>query len=262
MLITISPAKTLDFSQQENRTDHSTPDFLKESRELIKATRKLSPEELSELMGISEKLALLNYQRYRQWKTPFTPDNAKQALLAFRGDVYEGMSAQTFSASDLGFAQEHLRILSGLYGVLRPLDLIQAYRLEMGTKLKTARGNNLYQFWGDRITESLNSALRQQGGLLINLASNEYFKYVLSNKLDARVITPEFKDAKANQYKVIGFYAKKARGLMSAFIIKNRLHDAEEIKAFDERGYSYNEGLSSPDKWVFTREENWTAKPS
>ena len=260
MLITISPAKTLDFSQQGNCTDHSTPDFLEESRELIKATRKLSPEELSELMGISQKLALLNYQRYLQWKTPFTPNNAKQALLAFRGDVYEGMSAQTLSASDLGFAQEHLRILSGLYGVLRPLDLIQAYRLEMGTKLKTARGNDLYQFWGDKITESLNSALRQQGGLLINLASNEYFKSVLSKKLDARVITPEFKDAKSGQYKVIGFYAKKARGLMSAFIIKNRLQEAEEIKAFDERGYSYDKSLSAAGKWVFTREENWIAK--
>ena len=262
MLITISPAKTLDLSPQESCQIHSTPDFLKESRELIKATRKLLPEELSELMGISQKLALLNYQRYRQWKTPFTPENAKQALLAFRGDVYEGMSAQTFSAGDLVFAQEHLRILSGLYGVLRPLDLIQAYRLEMGTKLKTARGNNLYQFWGDKITESLSAALRQQDGLLINLASNEYFKSVLSKKLDARIITPEFKDAKAGQYKVIGFYAKKARGLMSAFIIKNRLQDAEEIKAFDERGYSYNESLSLADKWVFTREENWTAKSS
>ncbi len=259
MLITISPAKTLDFSQQGDCKDHSTPDFLKESRELIKATRKLSPEELSELMGISQKLALLNYQRYRQWKTPFTPDNAKQALLAFRGDVYEGMSAQTFGPGDLAFAQEHLRILSGLYGVLRPLDLIQAYRLEMGTKLKTARGNNLYQFWGEKITESLSATLRQQDGLLINLASNEYFKSVISKKLDASVITPEFKDAKAGQYKVIGFYAKKARGLMSAFIIKNRLQDAEEIKAFDERGYSYSDSLSSTDKWVFTREENWTA---
>jgi cytoplasmic iron level regulating protein YaaA (DUF328/UPF0246 family) len=262
MLITISPAKTLDFSQQGACQDHSTPDFLKESRELIKATRKLSPEELGELMGISQKLALLNYQRYRQWKTPFTPDNAKQALLAFRGDVYEGMSAQNFSSSDLAFAQEHLRILSGLYGVLRPLDLIQPYRLEMGTRLKTTRGNDLYQFWGDKITKSLNADLEQQGGLLINLASNEYFKSVVGKKLAARIITPEFKDAKAGHYKVISFYAKKARGLMSAFIIKNRLQDPEEIKAFDERGYSYNEGLSSPDKWVFTREENWTAKPS
>ena len=262
MLITISPAKTLDFTDLGRCQKSSTPDFLKESRQLIKATRKLSPDELSELMAISQKLALLNYQRYREWKTPFTLRNAKQALLAFKGDVYEGMSAQSFADDDLAFAQEHLRILSGLYGVLRPLDLIQPYRLEMGTRLKTDRGANLYEFWGDKITKSLNTTLRQQDNVLINLASNEYFKSVITKKLDARIITPEFKDAKSGHYKVISFYAKKARGLMSAFIIKNRLQQPEDIQSYDECGYSYNESLSSPDKWVFTREENWTADPS
>ena len=262
MLITISPAKTLDFSRQESCKTHTTPDFLKESRELIKATRKFSPEELSELMGISQKLALLNYKRYCQWRTPFTQENAKQALLAFRGDVYEGISAETFSAADFNFAQQSLRILSGLYGVLRPLDLIQPYRLEMGTKLKTTKGKNLYEFWGDRITKALRAALQEPDGWLINLASNEYFKSVITKKLNARIITPEFKDSKGGQYKMISFYAKKARGLMSAYIIKNRLKDAESLKAFDSQGYSYNETLSSENKWVFTRKENWKTNPS
>ncbi len=262
MLITISPAKALDVSRQVRCKTHTTPDFLEESRELIKAVRKLSPEELSELMGISQKLALLNYERYRQWKIPFTLENAKQALLAFRGDVYKGISAETFNDADFDFAQQHLRILSGLYGVLRPLDLIQPYRLEMGVKLKTEKGKNLYEFWSDRITKGLRADLQGQDGVLVNLASNEYFKSIFTRKLNARIITPEFKDAKGGQYKMISFYAKKARGLMSSYIIRNSLKDAESIKRFNCQGYSYDDTLSSENRWVFTREENWKPNKS
>jgi len=257
MLITISPAKSLDFDSPNRTTTHTIPDFLKDSRELIKSLRKFSAGKLSKLMSISEKLGELNHTRNQQWKTPFTLDNAKQAILAFQGDVYVGLEAETFKAADFRFAQKHLRILSGLYGVLRPLDLIQAYRLEMSTKLKTNKGKDLYEFWGDTITDAVNRAIAQQGdGVLINLASNEYFRSVVKEKLEARIITPEFKDAKGGKYKMISFFAKKARGLMSAFIIKNRLKDPGDIKGFDVAGYTFNEGMSSQDKWTFTREED------
>lgn len=254
MLIVISPAKTLDFETPVRIRRHTTPEFLKQSRQLIKRVRELSVDNLRELMGISESLAELNHQRYRDWKTPFTTDNARQAVLAFRGDVYEGMQAQKWKSADFQTAQKHLRILSGLYGLLRPLDLMQAYRLEMGTKLNTAQGTNLYQFWGDSITTAINEQLGElKSEVLINLASNEYFKAVRPRSLDARVITPAFRERKNGEYRMVSFFAKKARGLMSDFIIRNRLTDPEDTKAFDRDGYAFEPGLSSDDEWVFAR---------
>ncbi|MDO3388703.1 peroxide stress protein YaaA [Gilvimarinus sp. SDUM040013] len=257
MLIVISPAKTLDFDTPPVTDKSSTPDFLNDSRALIKELRNLSPADISGLMSISDKLGVLNFDRFQAFKTPFTEKNAKQAVLAFQGDVYTGLNAGSFKARDFDFAQKHLRILSGLYGLLRPLDLIQAYRLEMGTKFSNARGDNLYQFWGDSLTRALNQQLAEQKSrILINLASNEYFKAVKTKQLDADVITPVFKDWKNGQYKIISFFAKKARGLMSAYIIENRIKKAEQIKAFDVDGYSFAPELSSEREWVFTRRQD------
>lgn len=256
MLIVISPAKTLDFETPSTTKKTTEPDFLDQSAALIKTLRQLSPADISGLMGISDKLGLLNFDRYRDWQRPFTADNAKQAILAFKGDVYTGLEAETFTAGDFTFAQKHLRILSGLYGLLRPLDLIQPYRLEMGTRLATDRGANLYEFWGDTITRAINEQLPSRGErVLVNLASNEYFKAVKPKVLEAQVITPVFKDWKNGQYKIISFFAKKARGMMSAYIIKNRLTDAEQIKCFDTAGYGYQPDLSNEREWVFTRRQ-------
>ncbi len=255
MLTVISPAKTLDFDTPATTATYTTPDFLDDSRELIDRLRELSPQAIAELMRISDKLAGLNAARYQSWYTPFTPDNAKQAVLAFKGDVYTGLEAESFNEEDLAFAQDHLRILSGLYGVLRPLDLIQPYRLEMGTKLDNPRGKDLYQFWGNQITESLNRELeRQASPVLVNLASNEYFKAVKPKALQGEIITPVFKDLKNGQYKIISFYAKKARGRMSAWLIKHRVTEPERLQAFDEDGYVYNSELSTATQWVFTRD--------
>ena len=255
MLMVISPAKTLDFETLPTTSEHTTPDFLDDSAELIEQLREMSPHDVSALMKISDKLGNLNFDRFLSWDRKFTPDNAKQALLAFKGDVYTGLDAESMSGDDLLWAQDHLRILSGLYGLLRPLDLIQAYRLEMGTKLANGRGKDLYQFWDGKITEALN---QQQTGenlpVLVNLASNEYFKSVQSKQLTAEIITPVFKDWKGDKYKIISFYAKKARGLMVAYIIRNRLSDVEQIKNFDSEGYVYNPAMSSAREWVFTRE--------
>jgi hypothetical protein len=205
-------------------------------------------------MGISDKLAGLNAARFGQWSTPFTPENARPAILAFNGDVYTGLDAQSFKPHDFDFAQQHMRILSGLYGLLQPLDLMQAYRLEMGTKLANSRGNNLYQFWGDIITNELNKALTEQGDdVLINLASNEYFKSVKTKSLNATIITPAFRDWKNGQYKMISFFAKKARGLMARYIIENQLNDVEKLKDFDLAGYQFNSEFSQGNDWVFTR---------
>ncbi len=254
MLITLSPAKTLDFSPQKLTKTHTTPRFLDDSQKLVDRLCKYSPIRLAKLMGISPKLAEENVERYAAWQTPFSPANAKQALLAFQGDVYIGLNAQEFSATDFRFAQDHVRILSGLYGVLRPLDLMQAYRLEMGTKLSNRRGKNLYEFWGTRITDALNDDLQAQGDdVLINLASNEYFKSVKPKLLEATVITPSFKEAKNGEFKLISFFAKKARGLMASYIVRNRLADPEDIKSFDCDGYRFNPKLSSESGWVFTR---------
>jgi cytoplasmic iron level regulating protein YaaA (DUF328/UPF0246 family) len=216
----------------------------------------LAPAKISSLMKISDKLAGLNADRYAQWSTPFNADNAKQAVLAFNGDVYIGLQAQTFEQQDFDFAQQHLRILSGLYGLLKPLDLMQAYRLEMGTKLATSRGKNLYEFWGDIITTKLNKDLAAQGdNVLINLASNEYFKAVKPRNLDGMIVNPVFKDEKNGEYKIISFYAKKARGLMARYIIKNRLDDVSQLRNFDLEGYSFSAALSTPEQPVFVRAE-------
>ena len=253
MLIVVSPAKTLDYESPVPTRNATTPDFLEDSRELIDQLKLLEPHQVSNLMGISAKLGELNAQRFQDWKTPFTPDNARQAALAFKGDVYTGLDAYNFSEEDFAFAQEHLRILSGLYGLLRPLDLMQPYRLEMGTRFENSRGKDLYAFWGDRLTQALNDQLAADDGTLINLASNEYFKAVKSKKLKGTIVTPQFRDWKNGQYKMISFYAKKARGLMSAYIIQNRLTQLSDLKGFNAEGYAYNPELSSGEEWVFTR---------
>ncbi|HEY9136022.1 MAG TPA: peroxide stress protein YaaA [Pseudomonadales bacterium] len=254
MLVVISPAKTLDYETPAKTSNFTIPDLLDDSAELIATLKELSPAQLAKLMGISDKLAGLNAARFGSWSLPFDPDNAKQALLAFKGDVYTGLNAESFKAADFKFAQKHLRILSGLYGLLRPLDLIQAYRLEMGTKLQNNRGKDLYAFWANKITEQINSQLKKQKNpVLVNLASNEYFKSIKTHNLIGEVITPVFKEDKNGQYKVMAFFAKKARGRMSAFIIKNKITEPEAIKNFDDDGYTYNKKLSSSKEWVFTR---------
>ncbi len=254
MLLVISPAKTLDYDTPPKTRTFTVPDYLEHSELLIARARQYSALDIAELMEVSMKIAELNFERFEQWHTPFTPDNAKQAVLAFKGDVYTGLDAESFTAADFKFAQKHLRILSGLYGLLRPLDLMQPYRLEMGRKVDTERGKNLYEFWGSIITEGLNQQLKKlKSPYLINLASNEYFKAVKPKLLDGEIITPEFKDWKNGQYKMMGVYAKKARGQLSRFVIQNQLTDPEQIKAFDVDGYRFNEEMSSANKWVFTR---------
>ena len=254
MITVISPAKKLDFDSPLPTMDVTTPDFLGQSRKLNKILREYPELDLMELMHISKNIAELNVQRNKQWKTPFTTKNARPALLAFKGDVYQGLDAATMKPADLKFSQKHLRILSGLYGLLRPLDLMQAYRLEMGTKLANASGNNLYEFWGETLTNKLNEELSsQRSKFLINLASNEYFKAVKPRLLDGEVITPAFKERKNGTYKMIGIFAKKARGLMSRYMIKNRIDQPEELKSFDLDGYAFNEKLSNDSNWVFTR---------
>ena len=254
MLIVISPAKTLDFETPPSIPNFTIPEFLDDSAELIDELRELEPYKLSELMGISPKLADLNANRYHAWSLPFTSRNAKQSVLAFKGDVYSGLDADNLSQDELQYAQEHLRILSGLYGVLKPLDLMQPYRLEMGTKLKTRRGKDLYAFWHDRINAAINADLsNQEDPVLVNLASNEYFKSVKAEELEARIITPVFKEKRNGEYKMISFFAKKARGLMSRYIVRNRLADPDDIRGFDLEDYQYNKALSGEDRPVFTR---------
>ncbi len=257
MLIVVSPAKNLDYESPVAINKYTQPELLEHSKVLVDHCVKLSPAQLSSLMGISDKLAGLNAARFGQWSLPFTPENARQAILAFNGDVYTGLDAASFSEEDFDFAQQHLRILSGLYGVLKPLDLMQPYRLEMGTKLENIRGSNLYQFWSDIITNKINQALAEQGNnVLINLASNEYFKAVKQKQLQGEIITPAFKDWKNGQYKMISFFAKKARGLMARYIIKNKLNTIEQLKDFDLAGYTFSEEFSQGNNWVFTRRES------
>jgi len=256
MLIVISPAKTLDYETPPKTKVFTTPDYLDHSQQLINRLRNFSSLDISDLMHVSAKIADLNFDRYESWKKPFTQKNAKQAILAFKGDVYTGLDAETFNAADFKFAQNHLRVLSGLYGLLRPLDLMQPYRLEMGTKLKTDIGKNLYEFWGGDITEGLNKQLKKiKSDTLINLASNEYFKAVKPKELNAEIITPAFKEFKNGDYKMIGIYAKKARGLLSRYIIQNKLSGPEGIKLFNEDGYKFNKTLSKGSNWVFTRKQ-------
>jgi len=255
MLMIISPAKTLDYESPLATETHTQPDFLDDACELIDQLKTLEPHQVSNLMNISDKLGQLNAERFRNWHTPFTPDNARPSVLAFKGDVYTGLDAESFSEEDFSFAQKHLRILSGLYGLLKPLDLMQPYRLEMGTKFENTRGKDLYAFWGRKITDALNQLLADDDKTLINLASNEYFKSVQKKNLDARLITPQFKDWKNGQYKMISFYAKKARGLMCRYVIQNRITNAEDLKGFNLDGYYFSEDQSDNNNWVFLRDE-------
>lgn len=256
MLTVISPAKNLDFDRPLPKLTPTQPVLLDQAERLAAQLKTLAPHELSALMRISDKLGQLNYERFQDWHTPFTPDNARAAVFTFAGDVYQGLAVDEFTSHDLKFAQQHLRILSGLYGVLRPLDLMQAYRLEMGTTLATSKGKDLYHFWGEHITAQLNTQLQALGAkTLVNLASVEYFKAVKRANLQANIVEPVFKDWKNGEYKIISFFAKKARGLMSAYIVKNRLTSAEQLKRFDLGGYLYNEAMSTEGKWVFIRKE-------
>jgi cytoplasmic iron level regulating protein YaaA (DUF328/UPF0246 family) len=256
MLTVISPAKTLDFDSPPVTDAHTQPAHLTQSRKLVRRLRELSAADLSRLMKISDDLAQLNRDRYQHWKTPFRPENARQALFAFKGDVYIGLDAGSMRPDDLEFAQDHLRILSGLYGLLRPLDLMQPYRLEMGTRLDTDQGSNLYQFWGDRITRSLNQELQQtSSATLVNLASGEYFKSVKPSLLKADIVTPAFREFRDGEYKFIQFFAKKARGLMARYLVDQRIDEPEGLKDFDYEGYKYNASLSTAKDWVFTRRQ-------
>jgi len=255
MLTVISPAKTLDFDTPPTTRKATQPRFLERSAELVADARGLNPADIRELMGVSEQIAELNHRRFMNWGLPFSLDNAKQAVLAFRGDVYTGLDADTLSSAQLGFAQKHLRILSGLYGLLRPLDLIQPYRLEMGLKFANRGGRNLYEFWGDVIGAELNRELKKSGSnVMVNLASNEYFQAVRPRTLDAEIITPVFKDLKGGKYKIISFYAKKARGQMARFIIERELTEPADLKKFRTGGYRYNKAESSARELVFTRD--------
>jgi cytoplasmic iron level regulating protein YaaA (DUF328/UPF0246 family) len=256
MLLVVSPAKNLDYDTPSVTPTFSMPELLDDASELIDTCRTLTPADVSSLMSISDKLAGLNVARYESWSMPFTKDNAKQALLAFNGDVYTGLEASSFNEDDFNFAQKHLRILSGLYGLLKPLDLMQPYRLEMGTKLASKRGKNLYEFWGERITQRLNDSMATNNDeVLVNLASNEYFKSVVTESLNHPVLTPVFKDKKNGQYKVISFFAKKARGMMARYVIQNRLTQIEQLKAFDLGDYTFSQNDSDNKQMVFTREE-------
>lgn len=254
MLMVISPAKTLDYSGADY-PHFTVPERLAQSETLVKQLSSYEPLQLSNLMKISDKLAKLNRQRYQDFEVPFTPQNAKQALLVFNGDVYRGIRAREYSDEDLAFAQKHLRILSGLYGVLRPLDLIQPYRLEMGTKLENPKGKNLYAFWGSEIAELINKALASETEpCLVNLASNEYFKSIDQKVLKAKILNIAFKENKNGTYKIVAIYAKRARGLMVNFAIRNRVKNVEQLKDFDTEGYRFSKAESEPDTWVFCRD--------
>lgn len=256
MIIVLSPAKSLDYETPPHVSKHTIPDFVEDAAQLIDELRRYSPQQIASLMEISDTLAHLNFQRYADWSTTFDTDNAKQAVLAFNGDVYEGFDAKTLSAADLDYAQRHVRVLSGLYGLLRPLDLLQPYRLEMGTRLPNARGKDLYAFWGDRITEALSAQLRRNKGtdrVLVNCASTEYFKSVRPKQLDARVITPVFEDWKGGRYKIISFHAKRARGLMARFAVENRIDVPEKLKEFAVEGYAFDSAASNDATFVFRR---------
>lgn len=253
MIVVISPSKTLDFSGK-SKGEHTIPDFLENSIELLKVLCKLTVSEIAELMDLSEKLAVLNYRRYHDFSIPFTLENSRQAIYAFKGDVYEGLDAEAFTQEDIKYAQSHLRIISGLYGLLRPLDLIQPYRLEMGIKLSNQNYKNLYEYWGNKITVKLNELLKTGGNnLLVNLASTEYFKVLNPKLFNARLVTPVFKERKNREYKVIPIFAKKARGLMASYIIKHRVENSDGIKQFRENGYGFNPNLSTETELVFTR---------
>ncbi|NVK23877.1 MAG: peroxide stress protein YaaA [Gammaproteobacteria bacterium] len=254
MLYVVSPAKNLDYETPATTDVFTQPELLEHAQELVDVCVELTPADLSNLMGISDKLAGLNAARFADWQPDFNTDNAKQAVLAFNGDVYAGLEADSFSEEELDYTQQHLRILSGLYGLLKPLDLMMPYRLEMGTKLENPRGTNLYQFWGEIITDKINEQLAATNSkFLVNLASTEYFKSVKKKNLNAELITPSFKDWKNGQYKMISFFAKKARGMMVQYLVKNKVEDLNELLKFNLAGYEYNEELSKPNEPCFTR---------
>ena len=256
MLFLLSPAKALDYDTPPVTQAHTQPLFVPQATELIEVLRQKSPPEVATLMDLSDQLAGLNVARYQAWQPTFAPDNAKQAVLAFNGDVYEGLDAKTLSEEDLHWAQAHVCILSGLYGVLRPLDLMRPYRLEMGTRLETAKGKNLYQFWGRQIADYLNERARADGSpVIVNLASEEYFKSVDRKALQPRVVSCVFEELKAGQYKVISFLAKRARGLMVRYAVQHRLSTVESLQGFDLEGYRYVPAASEPDRLVFRRDE-------
>ena len=256
MLTVISPAKSLDYDTPTVTDEYTLPAQLTQSRKLIKRLRELSSGDISKLMSVSDNIAELNQDRFKRWKTPFKPENARQAIFAFKGDVYLGFDAYSMNEKNIEFAQQNLRILSGLYGILRPLDLMQPYRLEMGTRLSTDAGTNLYQFWDDRITKSLNSELRDAASkTLVNLASNEYFKSVKMAQLKADIITPQFKEYRNGEYRFIQYFAKKARGTMARFIVDEQITEPQGMKDFNRDGYSYSPKMSDESNWVFTRKQ-------
>ena len=254
MLITLSPSKGQDFTQAPLSRKNSKPADLKDSELLIKELKKIKSKKLQTMMAISENIATLNIERYQNFTTPFTVKNARQAIFAFKGDVYSGLQLASFSEDDFAYAQDHLRILSGLYGCLRPMDLIQPYRLEMKTKLKNLRGDNLYQFWGERITNRLNKALKKQKEpVLVNLASNEYFKSVKPALLEGRLLNINFKETKAGKTRVVAIFAKRARGMMTDYVIRNRIETPDGLKKFTRCGYRFNKALSDDKQWTFER---------
>lgn len=254
MLIFLSPAKSLDYKTPPHVSAFTQPGYLKQSETLIRQLRKLSPADIAKLMDLSDPLALLNFNRYADWSLPFTTDNAKQAVLAFDGDVYDGLSAKTLPADDLDFAQRHVRILSGLYGILKPLDLVQPYRLEMGTRFANKAGKDLYAFWGETLLETINGELAAaERPVVVNLASEEYFKAAVGRKIRGEVIQPVFEDWKNGKYKIISFYAKRARGLMTRYAVRNRLREPEKLQDFDVDGYAFAPEASDGSTWVFRR---------
>lgn len=254
MLILISPAKTINEKPIHLDVQNSYPEFINEADEIVQVLKKYSPKRIANLMSINPKLSQLNFERYQEWVLPFHEGNSKAAVFAFSGDVYNGLNVTEYSNDDLIFAQQNLRILSGLYGLLKPLDLIQPYRLEMGTKLTLKRKKNLYEYWGKKLTNSVNKVLEDsQSDVLINLASNEYYKAIQTSDLNCKIITPVFKEFRNGTYKFMSVFGKKARGLMASYIIKNRINNSEEMKLFDTDGYMYNDILSEGNQWVFTR---------
>lgn len=255
MIVLLSPAKTLDFESEAVTSSASQPEFLEEASQLIAKLKKLSSKQIQSLMSVNPDIAELNVQRFQTWETPFHNGNAKQAMLSFTGEVYRGLNANTFNEPDFEFAQAHIRILSGLYGVLKPLDLIQPYRLEMGTSLKySAKVSNLYQFWGDKIKEYFESE-NIENQAIINLSSNEYFKSIRPKEIKNRIIHCHFKDFKDGEYKMLMTYAKNARGAMARYIVKNQIESIEGLKGFDLNGYSFNANLSDETNFTFTRDQ-------
>ncbi len=254
MLAIVSPAKKLDFSELEDSITHTQADFLNRSAILVDQAKKLSKRELANLMKISDKLADLNYQRFRAYSTPFNLSNSKQAVLAFSGDTYMGLDAKSLTEDDLIYAQDHLRILSGLYGILRPLDLIQPYRLEMSSRLKNPKGSDLYDFWGYDLSEAIDKIVSShKEEIVINLASNEYFKALRTDSMQSKIITPVFKEVKGGVAKVLGLFAKRARGSMARYLIKHRIEKKEDLKEFSDGGYAFQPSISDDETWIFTR---------